>query len=407
MSSFKILNPPVLIEFISQFLAVIMLPIILFNLSVDEYVIFSSLMILISLLQPISSWGIGENANEIIPVSNNLKKDISIFVFSHIVMQVVSLFLFVIIVIIYQYFFLINLDGKTTLAAILCFIGINFNQLIIIQAMGLLHEIYRLIVFFRILFFIILISFIKYLDVSNIFLVYAALHFCSLFLSLYKIYPYLKLKYLNSIDKKIIINLLFKSSKTFIIILTNNHYISFLAVLSLLIGNVNYLALFNLITQLYRPGSTISEIIFRMFRVSNNYNFKKPWFLNEISVLASISVMMILTYQFGIYLFIELSPIEYHVYWPFVQILLIIIFLNMVFKYLTYCLIPKLHSFRYAETTTIQTYIFLILPIFSMLIMPNLDFKYLLFLIIVSFSFQNIFLFFKYFSIKTRNKSIQ
>ena len=405
MNSFKILNPPILIEFSSQLLAVIMLPIILFNLSVDEYVLFSSLMILISLLQPISSWGIGANANEIIPVSDNLKKDISIFVISHLVMQVVSLFLFVIFLFIYQYLFLINLDGKTTLAAILCFIGIHFNQLIIIQAMGLLHEIYRLIILFRIIFFIILVSFIEYLDVSSIFFIYATHHLCIVFLSFYKIYPYLKLKYFNFINKKIIINLLVRSSKTFIIGLINNHFISFLAVFSLLMGNVSHTAIFNLITQLYRSGASISEIVFRMFRISDNYKYQKPWFLNEIFILASMIATIILTYQYGFYLFIELSPTKYHVYWPHIQILLMIVLLNAVFKYLTYCLIPKLHTFHYAQMASLQSYIFLILPIVSMLFIPISNFKYFLFLIILSFIFQNIFLFFKVF-IKNSSKKI-
>lgn len=387
MSSFiKTVSPAIILEVLSLVIAVISIPIIIINLSLEDYTIFSSLMILIMIFQQISVWGLPANINEEIPNSIQKQYSITQYFISNIYMQLISIIFFIIMITIYNSFFPFYIENKILLAALICFFLTIFNQMSIIQALDLLHKYLWLLIIYKIIFLVILVSFIDKLETSDLFLLYGLLNFPHLIISYLEIIKNKLLKFdLRSLFFVNPIYLIINSTKTHFITLTNSHFFSIFALISSFFWPAAQLVQLNFLAQLFRPGSNISEMFFRLTRLSYNLGQSKPLFLKNSSLLMMLFFLFSLITLFGkpIYLFFirgELSLI-----WNEVIILLIIIFLNIIQKLLLYDYFPKKTSFNETQNLNLKLIIFNIIPIIYIIFFSNELGTFLLVIILTIF----------------------
>lgn len=395
MSSYiKTVSPAIILEVLSQVIAVVSIPIIIINLSIKDYTIFSSLMILIMIFQQISIWGLSANINEELPKSKQKEYSISQYFISNFYMQLISIIIFIIIIINYNSFFPLYVENKILLAAFICFFFTIFNQMSIIQALDLLHKYLWILIISKFVFLVILISFIDKLGTSGLLLLYGLSNF-----------PLLIISYLELIKKNLLkfelrsqffinpIYLIINSTKTHIITLTNSHFFSIFAFISSFFWPAAQLANLNFLTQLFRPGSNISEIFFRLTRLSYNLGQRKPLFFKNSSLLIILFFLFSLITIFGEPIYKFFIRGEFSLIWNEVSILLIIIFLNIMQKLLLYDYFPRKTSFHKTQNLNLKLIIFNILPIIYIIFFSS-ELSIFLLVIIVSLILQLIFSFY-------------
>ena len=68
----KIISPAIIFEVVSQFIALVTIPIILINLSLNEFAIYSTCLFFVTILNFCSQWGLVPKAIEIFKDKKNI-----------------------------------------------------------------------------------------------------------------------------------------------------------------------------------------------------------------------------------------------------------------------------------------------------------------------------------------------
>lgn len=354
---FLITSPAFFAELISLLIALITLPLIINHFSIEQYTTFSTIFIMIYFCQFISRWGLDINANEDIPKSKNTHVFNQYFT-AKIYTQIFSIVIFLI-----GFQILIDQNDLFLVSVFFC-ICITSNQNFLIQSIGKLHKIIKYIIFLRIIFLFIFLNFIKYMNIQSLIFAFSILHF---FISLVSIIFLIKLNYLKinfvlfySLETFLLIK---KSTKSLLIFIINNQYLSLIVLYLNSISVSNQIVLLNFLVQIQRPISNLSDMYFRLSRISFNLGALKPKLFEVKYFYGLILTFLILVITFGEQFFNKIYPFNTPQRWLLTCIFFIIIFVNVIYKSFSYEFLPKFIDFEFSQKIQIVLSFFLLFPL--------------------------------------------
>ena len=340
------------VESINQITILLTLPFIANSLGIGSFAIVSKGMIIIHLILLISDWGVDGYSIEKLNYSKDFKER-NLFINSFFLLKLLLILFFIIILFYFLKINLLNLDLSYFSFIVFPILATSFLPLWFFQAIGKTEKLILPTLFGRSIFVILILFFVKNDESVKWFFISHGIS--SFIISFCGIIILFKMNYEIKLPNYKNVILHFKNSTShFFLLITSNQFNTMWSTAIIFLGNSTSVAIFNLSNQILKAGMGISELIGRVVRQST--------FNKNISHLKKVILFIIIFYFFstivGIlliddilkYFFID----EYLTYIKVFHIIVVIWFLNALFKIFSYAFLTKIIDVKKANIMSIK-----------------------------------------------------
>ena len=344
------------VEFVNQLSVIITLPFIANSLGINKFAIVSEGMIIIHLILLISSWGIDgysiETINTLKKTSENTSEN-NRFITSFYINRFILISILLIILFYFLKVNLFNIGLKYYGLILFAIFSSFFLPLWFFQAIGKSEKLLIPTIIGRAIFVVLIFIFAK--GENSIMWFFLSHGISSMIISLLGMIILFRMKYRIKISNIKKLFIFFKKSFShFFFSVVNNQFNTLWAIAIIMLGSPTNIAIFNLANQVLKAGMGITELIGRVIRQST---FTKGGF----------HLWKILNCVFLIYLFIALISIfltkdilsfflinVYLDYKIVFQMMILVWFLNAIFKILSYAFLTKYLNIEIANQISIK-----------------------------------------------------